>query len=91
MSRPTNRQSDYLLATAEHEGASLFPSGLFMYDLPSLRRTASRTPNNAELSTQELPEKQSSSPSPSVGLIKIEIFQCFRICLVFIIIIFNCR
>lgn len=55
MSRSSNRISDYFLASAEHEGASLFPAGLLMYDLPSLRQTASRT------------RRQSSSPVPSVG------------------------
>jgi hypothetical protein len=71
MSRSSNRISDYFLASAEHEGASLFPSGLLMYDLPSLRRTASRTSN-----TQQSSRKQSSpSPVPSVGSIKQDEFS----------------
>ncbi|CAF2082584.1 unnamed protein product [Rotaria magnacalcarata] len=65
MSRSSNRMSDYLLSSAEHEGASLFPSGLLMYDLPSLRRTASRTSNNVELMNREPPKKRSPSPVPS--------------------------
>ncbi|CAF2479483.1 unnamed protein product [Rotaria sp. Silwood2] len=65
MSRSSNRTSDYFLASAEHEGASLFPSGLLMYDLPSLRRTASRTLNNVELIN-----RQSSSSSSSLSLRK---------------------
>jgi hypothetical protein len=64
MSRSSNRTSDYFLETTENKGPSLFPSGLLMYDLPSLRRTASRIPNNVEIITQPtLP-----SPVPSVGL-----------------------
>ncbi|CAF3676167.1 unnamed protein product [Rotaria socialis] len=66
MSRSNNRMSDYLLNSAEHEGASLFPSGLLMYDLPSLRRTASRASNNVELMNREPPKKKRSpSPVPS--------------------------
>ncbi|CAF4663918.1 unnamed protein product [Rotaria magnacalcarata] len=71
MSRSSNRMSDYLLSSAEHEGASLFPSGLLMYDLPSLRRTASRTSNNVELMNREPPKKRSPSPVPSVGYFEI--------------------
>jgi hypothetical protein len=68
MSRSNNRISDYFLASAEHEGASLFPSGLLMYDLPLLRRTASRTSNNVEVPSQQPPiRKQSPSPVPSVS------------------------
>ncbi len=66
MSRSSNRKPDYHLATAEHKGVSLFPSGLLLYDLPSLRRTASRVSNDVELN--RLSQKQSSpSPVPSVG------------------------
>jgi hypothetical protein len=65
MSRSSNRISDYFLATTENKGVSLFPSGLLLYDLPSSRRTASRTSDNVELTTQ-----QSPSPVPSVGQIK---------------------
>src|SRR4051812_34762601 len=77
MSRSSNRMSDYYLASAEHEGASLFPSGLLMYDLPSLRRTASRTSNNIGLNNQQssLSQKRSSpSPVPTVGQIKLNKF-----------------
>ena len=72
MSRSSNRMSDYLLASAEREGASLFPAGLLMYDLPSLRRTASRISNNAELISRQSSSssrKRSPSPVPSVGYI----------------------
>jgi hypothetical protein len=62
-----NRVSDYSLAPGENKGVSLFPSGLLMYDLPSLRRTASRISNNIELNTQQSLRKQSPSPVPSVG------------------------
>ncbi len=44
---------------------SLFPSGLLMYDLPSLRRTASRASNNIDQQISRKPS--SSSPVPSVG------------------------
>lgn len=71
MSRPSNRISDYFLSRAEHEGAALFPSGLLMYDLPSLRRTASRTSNNVQsINEQPVAGKQSPSPAPSVGYFK---------------------
>jgi hypothetical protein len=90
MSRSNNRISDYFQATAETKGVSLFPSGLLMYDLPSLRRTASRTSNNVELTTQQPSRKQSPSPVPSVGSIKRDDFSRYLIYLVFII-IFNSR
>jgi hypothetical protein len=62
MSRSSNHKSDYFLPANENKGPSLFPEGLLMYDLPSLRRTASRTSNNIE---QQLSRKP--SPVPSVG------------------------
>jgi hypothetical protein len=62
MSRSNNHMSG-------HKGASLFPSGLLMYDLPSLRRTASRASNNVELIRRQSasPRKRSPSPVPSVS------------------------
>jgi len=57
MSRSSNHMSD-------HKGASLFPSGLLMYDLPSLRRTASRASNNVELINRQSPSPRKRSPSP---------------------------
>ena len=63
MSRSSNNASDYF------KSPSLFPAGLLMYDLPTLRRTASRTLNNVELTRRQSssPRKQSPSPVPSVG------------------------
>lgn len=77
MSRSNNRVSDYFLASAEHEGASLFPSGLLMYDLPSLRRTASRTSNNPELISGQLSASRKRSPSPvlSVSYFNLNMYQ----------------
>ncbi len=57
MSRSSNHMSG-------HKGASLFPSGLLMYDLPSLRRTASRASNNVELINRQSPSPRKRSPSP---------------------------
>jgi len=82
MSRSNNRISDYFQATAEAKGVSLFPAGLLMYDLPSLRRTASRISNNVELTTQ-----QPSPPVPSVGSIKRNDSSRYLIYLVLLIII----
>jgi hypothetical protein len=95
MSKSNKCVSDYFLALADHEGASLFPSGLLMYDLPSSRRTASRTLNNVGLSSRQssLSQKRSSSPVPSVGqkltFIDRELSCC--IYLVFIVSFFNSR
>ena len=72
MSSFRERMSNYLLSAAEHEGAALFPSGLLMYDLPSLRRRTSRTSNITESNSRQssLSQKQSSSPLIFVGYIK---------------------
>ncbi|CAF1179224.1 unnamed protein product [Adineta ricciae] len=57
MSRSSENKADaYSNATP-----SLFPFGLLMYDLPSSRRTTSRTLTN----TETISRKQSSSPVPS--------------------------
>ncbi|CAF1174964.1 unnamed protein product [Rotaria sp. Silwood1] len=64
MSRSNNRISEYLLALAEREGASLFPSGLLMYDLPSSRRTASRALNNVDLIDRQSLSSSSRKRSP---------------------------
>ncbi|UJR35977.1 hypothetical protein I4U23_028718 [Adineta vaga] len=53
--------------SVQNTGPSLFPLGLLMYDLPSSRRTTSRTTTNTESVASRqtpLPRKQSSSPIP---------------------------
>ncbi|CAF1571144.1 unnamed protein product, partial [Adineta steineri] len=72
MSRSNKNTSDNFSNAAENKGVSLFPSGLLMYDLPSLRRTASRISNNTELTSRQSSSstssrKQSSSSVPSLS------------------------
>jgi len=57
----SHRISDYFLAAAEDAGASIFPEGLFMYDLPS-RRITSRTLNE----TVQLVKNEPISPASSI-------------------------
>ena len=69
-----SRACDYFLASAEHEGASLFPSGLLMYDLPSSRRRTSQRSDPIDSSRKRspstnLPTKRHSSSSSSSSIL----------------------
>ena len=83
-----SRSSDESRRNNANKGVSLFPEGLLMYDLPSFRRTASRTSSHVEVITQPA----SPSPVPSVfsQITSIENFSS-NIYLVVFFILFNPR